>query len=90
MKKSLGIALRFLALMAALTLIAALFAPAGPGKTPYVSGLSDLTASPALASHHPCFTSACGPGGLACHAFENPEVFCVVKQDGTCKNVPCH
>ena len=49
MRAALKLALRFLVLVVALTLVSAVFSPPRSGMTPYPSGLSDLTVSAAYA-----------------------------------------
>jgi hypothetical protein len=90
MNRPLVLALRFMAIMAALLVVTVIFAPSSPKSSPYISALGDLTAGSALAAPkpQPCNNMTCGPGGINCRDF-GTNVHCTVKANGTCRSSTC-
>lgn len=86
MRRPLRMALRFMAIVAALTLIAAIFAPSRPDSSPYVSAFADLTVGSALAQTT-CHKRVCNRGGTKCNKVTRLQN-CVLGV-GTCTNVDC-
>jgi len=90
MRNPARLALRFLFLLAALTLVSALLAPSTTGRSPYLSALSDLAAGTAMAAP-PCAFKACPrePGRKTprCTKSTSPY-YCVVDTTG-CYRFDC-
>ncbi len=59
MPKPLRYALRFLAIVAVVVTVSALFVPASPANSPYLSALLDLSGRSVLAANH-CANKTCG------------------------------
>ncbi len=69
---------RFLMIVAVLTVIAGVIAPAGQSQSPYVSALSDLTVGSAVIAAKPgCNNAACGTDGRRCLA-DQPGQRCTI------------
>ncbi len=91
MRRPLGMALRGLAIVALLTAASAAFAPPSPAHSPYLSALSDLAATPALAAkggrHCDSFCEFVAPAFTCLH--EGSGTKCGTSSTGGCVTISC-
>ena len=79
-------ALRFLALVAVVAALHAAVAPNLPVNHPYMSALSDVTASSAMAVPINCPNNSCG-GRKGCRSDHN--FYCTIDASGACNTSKC-
>jgi len=89
MHRPLRMAAHFLTLAAALATIAVVFAPASQSGSPYVSALSDIAATPALAANPHCrsFCEFVPPAFTCLH--EGSGTRCGKSSTGGCVTITC-
>jgi hypothetical protein len=89
MRRTLTIALRFAVILAILTLIPMASGPTAPGKTPYLSALSDLSATPALAASCKNLLCPVRTGIIRCAPYTGFNCKVSLKPSFSCTETPC-
>jgi hypothetical protein len=88
MRRAFTMAVRFLVLVAVVTVVGVAYAPASHPASPYLSALSDLSASSALAAKKSC-NSMCefaSPGFVCTEGFHSQ---CTHPATGGCVTASC-
>ena len=87
MHRTLRMALRFMMIVAALVMVSVVFTPSSQSGSPYLSALSDITATQVLAANPHCH-SICefASPGFVCG--EGSKSRCVRSTSG-CVTIPC-